>query len=84
MQWHTQEFNITTNMKVKIDLTLPEFSATKTVTCKCNVYDSANGGYYIILSRYILTELLLNLKLYEHLIEPYYGPLNGSSAPMVY
>ena len=31
MQWQKQADNITTNMKVKIDLTLPEFSATKIV-----------------------------------------------------
>ena len=29
MQWHTQAINITTNMKVKIDFTSPEFNATK-------------------------------------------------------
>ena len=32
MQWHTQAGKITTNLKVKIDFTLPEISATKIVT----------------------------------------------------
>ena len=32
MQWHTQADNLSTNLKVKIDFTLPEFSATKIVT----------------------------------------------------
>ena len=32
VKWHAQEGNITTNIKVKIDFTLPELSATKTVT----------------------------------------------------
>ena len=32
MQLHTQAGNITTNLKVKIDFTLTELSATKTVT----------------------------------------------------
>ena len=32
MQQHTRVGDITTNLKVKIDFTLPEFSATKTVT----------------------------------------------------
>ena len=32
MQWHTQEGNITTTIKVKIYFTLTELSATKTVT----------------------------------------------------
>ena len=31
MQCHNQAVDITTNMKVKIDLTLPELSATKTL-----------------------------------------------------
>ena len=32
MQSHTQEGNITTNINVKIDITLPGLSATKIVT----------------------------------------------------
>ena len=32
MQWHSQDGNITTNLKVKIYFTLPELSATKIVT----------------------------------------------------
>ena len=31
MQWHTQAGSINTNLGVKIDLILPEFSATKIV-----------------------------------------------------
>ena len=33
MQWHTQAGSITTNLKVKIDFTLPGLSAEKIVTC---------------------------------------------------
>ena len=32
MQWNMQAVNITNNIKVKIDFTLPELSATKIVT----------------------------------------------------
>ena len=32
MQWHTQAGNINTNIKVKIDFTLTELSATNVVT----------------------------------------------------
>ena len=41
MQWHTQTGNITTNLKVKIDFTLPEFSATKLLTCNFHVDETA-------------------------------------------
>ena len=32
MQWHTQAGNITNNIKVAVDFTLPELSATNVVT----------------------------------------------------
>ena len=37
----------------------------------------------MILGRDLLTELRLNLKLYEHVIEADDGPFNGSTIPMV-
>ena len=43
MQWHTQAVNITTNLKVKEDLTLQIFSATNSMTWKFHVDDSAKG-----------------------------------------
>ena len=36
MKWHTQAGNIATNIKVKIDFTLPELSAEKIVACNFN------------------------------------------------
>ena len=36
----------------------------------------------MILDEYLLTDLVLNLKLYDHIIEPNNGPLKGSTAPM--
>ena len=39
MQWHTQAGNITTNIKVKIYLTLPELSAKYFLTWKFHVDD---------------------------------------------
>ena len=60
--------NITTNLKVGIYFTLPELIATKIVTWNCHVGDSAKGRYDIILGRYILTALVLNLKLSEQII----------------
>ena len=43
MQWTTQDVNIKTNIKVKIDFTLPALSATNVVTWNCHVDDSAKG-----------------------------------------
>ena len=83
IQWHMQAGNITTNLRVKRNFTLPELSATKIVTCSCHVDDSAKVKYYIILGRYLLTSLGLNLKLYDHGIEADGGHFKLSAAPMV-
>ena len=63
MQKHAQVGNITTNMRVKIDFTLPELSAKIIVEWNFHVNDSTKVRYDIILGRYILTALVLNLKL---------------------
>ena len=39
--------------------------------------------YAMILGRYILTSLVSNLILSEHVMETYYEPLKGSTAPVV-
>ena len=83
MQRHTQAGNITTNLKVKIYLTLPEFILMKIVTWECHVDESGKSRYYMILGRYILTALGLNIKLSDHVIEADDGPLKGSTTPMV-
>ena len=83
MQWNTQAVNITTNIKVKIDFTLPALSAKTFVTLNYHVDDSVKGRYNMILGSDLLTELGLNLKFSEHVIEAYYGPFNGFTAPMV-
>ena len=57
MQWHTQAVNITNNLKVKVDFTLPTLSTTNVVMWECHVDDSAKGRLYMILERDILTEL---------------------------
>ena len=44
--------------------------------------DSTKSRYDMILGRYILTALVLNLKLSNHFIESDDGPLKGSTAPM--
>ena len=48
-----------------------------------HVDDPAKGGYSTILGRYLLTELGLNINIYDHVIEAHDGPLKGSTAPMV-
>ena len=83
IQWHTQAGSITNNLKVNIDFTLPELSATEIVTWNCHVDDLAKGRYDIILGRDILTTLGLNLKLLDHVIEADSGTFKGSTSPMV-
>ena len=61
MKWHKQPINITTNLKVNIYFTLHELSATKTMTWNCHVGDSSKGRYDLILGRYLLMELRLNI-----------------------
>ena len=55
MKWHMQAGSITTNLKVKVNSTLPALSATNVVTWKCHVDDSAKGRYDTILGKYLLT-----------------------------
>ena len=83
MKWHTQDGNITTNHRVKVDFTLPALSATNIVTWKSHVDNSANGRYDMTLGRHLLTELGLNLKLSEHVIKTDDGPLKGYTTLMV-
>ena len=52
---------ITTNLKVMKDFTLHELSATEIATWNCHVNDSGKGIYGMILGRYLLIDLVLNL-----------------------
>ena len=75
--------NLTTSIKVKTDFTLHEFSATNIVTWECHVDDSNIGRYNMILGRYILTALVLNIKNSKHVIKAGDGPLKESTSPMI-
>ena len=55
MQWQTQAGNITTNIKVNVDFTLPALSVNNVVRWNCHVDDSAKGRHDIILGRDLLT-----------------------------
>ena len=83
-QWQTQARKITTNIKVNVDFTLPVISTTNVLTWKFHMDDSAKGRYDIILGRYIWTELGLNIKFSEHVIEADDGHFMGTTAPMIY
>ena len=45
--------------------------------------DCSKSRYDMILGQYLLTELWLNLKLSEHVTQAAYGPVKGSTTPMV-
>ena len=83
IQWQTQDRNITTNIKVTVDFTLPALSATDVVTWKCHVYESAKGRYDIILGTYPLKEFVLNIIFSKDVIEADEGPFIGAMAHMV-
>ena len=83
MQWNTQAGNIMTNLKVKINFTLPAIIEINAVTQKCHVDDSAKVRYDIILGWDISKELGLNIKFSERIIEADDGPFNVSTTPMV-
>ena len=55
IQWHSQDDNITTNIKVKVNFTLPALGVKNVVTCKCYVENSAKDRYGMILGQYLLT-----------------------------
>ena len=65
-----------TNIKVKVDFTLPTLSATNVVTWIYHVDESSKGRYDMILGQYLLTELGLNIKCSEHAIEADDGTFN--------
>ena len=66
--WETQSGKFTTSKKVNIDFFLPEFSAKKIVTWKFHVDESTKGIYDMILSRYLLTTMVLDLKFPDNVI----------------
>ena len=84
MKWHMRAVNLTNNVKVKIDFTLPEFSATEIVTWEFHMDDSDKDRYSIIIGRYILISLLLNINFSKRVIEAGGGPLKGYTSPMIY
>ena len=55
IQWQTQVGSNNTDLKVKIDFTLPKLSAMEIVTWNCHVDDSDKVRYNMILGRYLLT-----------------------------
>ena len=83
MQWQIQAGDISTNLKVKIYFTFPGFSATKILVWVCCADDFVKDRYDMILGRFILTALALNLNSYEHVIEACGGHLKVSTAPMI-
>ena len=83
MQWQIQTGNITIVNKVKIDMKLAEFRATKIVKWNGHVYEFTKIRYDMILGRGLLTVLGIYLELYNHIIEGGDGPFDSYTAPMV-
>ena len=79
-----QAGSITNNLKVKMDFTLPELSARRILTWNFHLDESAKSRYDMILGRYLLTDLILNLNFSDIFIKADGETLRGSSNPMVY
>ena len=67
-----------------MDFTLPQLSVAIVMTWKCHLDDSTEARYNMILGRDQLTELGLNSKWSDHVIEAYDGLLKVSTAPIVH
>ena len=74
----TQVGNMTNNLKVEIDWTIPEFSTTKIFIWDFLADDFAKERYDMVLGKYILIELLLNIKVSGDFIKADDGPLKWS------
>ena len=55
VQWNTQAGNITANIKIKVDFTLPALNAMNVVMWKFHMDDSAKGTYDLILGQDLIT-----------------------------
>ena len=60
--WENQAGEFMTSMKVSVDFCLPEFSATKIVSCTCHMDSYTNSRYNMIQGRDLLTALGLDIK----------------------
>ena len=61
MTWDKKVGKFTTNIKIEVELILIELSAAKIMMLNFHVDDSAKSRYDMILVKYLLTELVLNL-----------------------
>ena len=81
--WENQAGKFTTSKKVNVDFCLPSFSAIKIVTWKFHEYESTGCIYGMILGRYPLTALGMDLKFSENFIIGGEVPYEGCSTSMV-
>ena len=80
--WETQARKFTTSKKANIDFRLLGFSGTKIVSWNCQVDNYTNSRYDMILGRYLLTAVGLDLKFPQNIVIGDEGPYNGCSRPM--
>ena len=68
---------------VNMDLWLPEFNATQILMCTCHVDNYTEGRYNMILGRYLITTMVLDIKFSDNIIIDRAGTHEGFLAPMV-
>ena len=54
IQWNAQSGNITANINIKVNFTLPALNAMNVVTWKFHMDDSAKGRYHFLLGQDLL------------------------------
>ena len=81
--WETQSGKFVTSNKVNVDFYLTYSSATKIVSWKCHAGNKTNSRCNMILGRYLLTALGLDLKISAKLITGGEGPYEGCLACLI-
>ena len=82
-QCQTQRGDLRTAHKIKESFCIPEFSTENIMSWEFHVDDFAEISYFIILSRYLLTSLVINLKFPKQIIEGCSGPFESYTEPIV-
>ena len=66
--WETQDGKFTTSKKLKVYFCLPKFSVTKIAMWKCHVDKSTTSRCNMVLGKYLITALRLDLMFSENII----------------
>ena len=84
VKWITHSSDFLTTYKTNLELVLPELEATKSVTWRFHVNDLQKiSRYDMIIVRYLLLELKLDLCFSDYTIKDNRGAYEGCTAPKI-